>query len=188
MPASEESAETGRLPISVCSTESRMLRALAETRTLPHGLFSPSRLLNLPRAACCRGHSSSRCLMAGRRNRGYGCMDCGHAAIHFTIMQREDAMGSRKRSARAKERTEFFEGLGGMDDVFAKEDERERRQAEEQEEARRYKACSRSSATIHARSRSHGSLCAAHGRGGLQVYRCSYCGGWHLTSHPWKEA
>lgn len=98
-------------------------------------------------------------------------------------------MGSRKRSARAKERTEFFEGLGGMDDVFAKEDERERRQAEEQEEARRYKAClSKQRYDTRSEAEATAALCAAHGRGGLQVYRCNYCGGWHLTSRPWKEA
>ena len=30
-------------------------------------------------------------------------------------------------------------------------------------------------------------LCAQHGTYGLEVYRCPYCRGWHLTSHPWKR-
>ncbi len=98
-------------------------------------------------------------------------------------------MGSRKRSARAKERTEFFEGLGGMDDIFAKEDERVRQQKEKQEEAQRYKAClSKQRYNTRAEAEATAKLCAEHGTRGLEVYRCAYCGGWHLTSHPWKEA
>ncbi len=98
-------------------------------------------------------------------------------------------MGSRKRSARAKERTEFFEGLGGMDDVFAREDERVRQQKEKQEEAQRYKAClSKQRYDTRAEAEATAKLCAEHGTRGLEVYRCAYCGGWHLTSHPWKEA
>ena len=27
--------------------------------------------------------------------------------------------------------------------------------------------------------------CEEHGRRGLSTYKCSYCNGWHLTSHPW---
>ena len=28
--------------------------------------------------------------------------------------------------------------------------------------------------------------CENRGRRGLACYKCEYCGGWHLTSHPWK--
>ena len=28
--------------------------------------------------------------------------------------------------------------------------------------------------------------CENRGRRGLACYKCDYCGGWHLTSHPWK--
>ena len=27
--------------------------------------------------------------------------------------------------------------------------------------------------------------CTTSGRRKLSVYRCDYCDGWHLTSHPW---
>jgi len=98
-------------------------------------------------------------------------------------------VGSRKQSARAKERAAFFEGLGGMDDVFAKEDERQRQQKEEQEEARHYKAClSKQRYDTRAEAEATATLCAQHGKSGLEVYKCPYCGGWHLTSHPWKDA
>jgi hypothetical protein len=29
--------------------------------------------------------------------------------------------------------------------------------------------------------------CEAHGTRGLECYRCPYCHGWHLTSHPWHS-
>ena len=30
--------------------------------------------------------------------------------------------------------------------------------------------------------------CQKQGKRGLQIYECPYCGGWHLTSHPWEDA
>ena len=114
------------------------------------GSFSPSRLLNLPRAACCRGHSSSRCLMAGRRNRGYGCMDCGHAAIHFTIMQREDAMeaGSARRGRRSVQSSSKGSAAWTMSSRRKTSASAGRLKSRKRQGATR--PASRSSATIHA--------------------------------------
>lgn len=50
-------------------------------------------------------------------------------------------MGSRKGSAKAKRIAEFKAGLGGMDDVFAREDARKSKKAAEKDAALRRKAC-----------------------------------------------
>ncbi|WP_130811107.1 hypothetical protein [Olsenella sp. Marseille-P4559] len=97
-------------------------------------------------------------------------------------------MGSRKRSARAKERARFLSGLGGMDDVFAEEEAHQRKAEDEKEEARLMKAClSKQRYATRQEAEETAALCAQHGTHGLAVYRCSHCGGWHLTSHPWKD-
>ena len=96
-------------------------------------------------------------------------------------------MGSKKRSARAKQVAEFKAGLdaSGMDDVFAREDRRNDKTSQRKEAALRKKAC-----TSKNRYRSYGEAqvaiekCAEHGTTGLHAYRCPYCNGWHLTSHP----
>ena len=96
-------------------------------------------------------------------------------------------MGSKKRSARAKQVAEFKAGLdaSGMDDVFAREDRRKDKTSQRKEAALRKKAC-----TSKNRYRSYGEAqvaiekCAEHGTTGLHAYRCPYCNGWHLTSHP----
>ena len=50
-------------------------------------------------------------------------------------------MGSRKHSARAREREKFLSGLGGRDDAFAAEEAHQREAQEQKEEARLMKAC-----------------------------------------------
>lgn len=94
-------------------------------------------------------------------------------------------MGSRKRSARAREIAEFKAGLGGMDDVFARERERDEEASAQREEARRQKACtSKNRYATRDEAMENLAWCEARGRRGLAVYRCPYCHGWHLTSHP----
>lgn len=94
-------------------------------------------------------------------------------------------MGSRKRSARAREIAEFKAGLGGMDDAFARERERQDEISARHEEALRQKACeSKNRYASRAEAEENLAWCEAHGKRGLQVYRCPYCRGWHLTSHP----
>lgn len=96
-------------------------------------------------------------------------------------------MGSRKRSARKKQIEEFKSQLGGMDDAFARENERREREAEEKEEALRWKSCeSKKRYETRAEAEEAIASCAEHGTTGLHCYRCEYCRGWHLTSHPSK--
>ena len=81
-------------------------------------------------------------------------------------------MGSKKRAAWSKAKSEFLGAAtgGDMSDLFAREDERRDALDAERDEAWRYKSCD----------------CENRGRRGLACYKCEYCGGWHLTSHPWK--
>ena len=72
-------------------------------------------------------------------------------------------MGSKKRAAWSKAKSEFLGAAtgGDMSDLFALEVER------------------RDAEAVMAD-------CENRGRRGLACYKCEYCGGWHLTSHPWK--
>lgn len=94
-------------------------------------------------------------------------------------------MGSKKGSARAKQTAAFKSQLGGMDDLFAREEHRAREAAGQHEKALRDKACA-SKNRYSSRSEAEAAIawCAEQGRTGLHVYRCEYCNGWHLTSKP----
>ena len=83
-------------------------------------------------------------------------------------------MGSKKRAAWSKAKSEFLGAAtgGDMSDLFAREDER--RDALNAERDTRAEA----EAVM--------ADCENRGRRGLACYKCEYCGGWHLTSHPWK--
>ena len=98
-------------------------------------------------------------------------------------------MSSRKPSARAKRVAAFRSKLAGADDAFERESKRSRALDDERERARREKACA---STRRYPSRDDAldaiAACEEHGRRGLSVYRCPYCNGWHLTSHPWSKA
>lgn len=95
-------------------------------------------------------------------------------------------MTSRKPSARAKRAAAFKADLFDAGNIF----ERERQHLNEldarRDQAFREKSCaskrrySCKSDALEAIAR-----CEDHGRRGLSCYKCSYCGGWHLTSHPW---
>lgn len=96
-------------------------------------------------------------------------------------------MGSRKPSANAKRVQQFKSQLGGLDDLFAAEERRGAQAASEKEEARRRKSCeSKNRYATQGEARQAIAACEAHGRRGLSTYRCPYCDGWHLTSHPWE--
>lgn len=98
-------------------------------------------------------------------------------------------MGSKKRAARAREIAEFKSrlesGPDGLADVFAMEDERVRRGEEQHEAQLRYKSCEKKN-RYATRDDAEEALrwCEARGKRGLAIYRCDWCGGWHLTSHP----
>ena len=94
-------------------------------------------------------------------------------------------MGSRKRSAQVRQIEAFKAQLGGMDDLFEREEERRERAAQEHDEALRQKACeSKNRYATRAEAQAAIDSCAAHGTRGLHCYRCDFCGGWHLTSKP----
>ncbi|MBO4365182.1 MAG: hypothetical protein J5804_02680 [Eggerthellaceae bacterium] len=92
-------------------------------------------------------------------------------------------MGSKKRSARAKQVAQFKAQLGGMDDAFEREQRRRDARSSEKEATLRRKACE-SKNRYSCRSEAEAAIisCAEHGTTGLHCYRCQYCNGWHLTS------
>lgn len=99
-------------------------------------------------------------------------------------------MGSRKRSARQRQTAQFREQLLGRDDglgaAFARERARDEGLEQCKEDLRRERSCE-SKQRYRSRSEAQDAIdaCAEHGTVGLSCYRCSYCHGWHLTSHPW---
>lgn len=99
-------------------------------------------------------------------------------------------MASRKPAARAKQQAAFkaqagLFGADAADDIFAREERRRDELAAHREEARYEKACA-SKNRYATKGEAEAALlaCAEHGRRGLHIYRCPYCKGWHLTSHP----
>ena len=96
-------------------------------------------------------------------------------------------MGSRKPSANAKRVQQFKSQLGDLNDLFASEQRRGARLSAEKEAAQREKACeSKNRYSSQWDAREAIAACEAHGTTGLHMYRCPYCNGWHLTSHPWE--
>ena len=97
-------------------------------------------------------------------------------------------MSSRKPSAKAKRVQQFKSQLGNMDDIFAAEQRRGKRVSAKKEAVRREKACeSKNRYSTQWEAQEAIATCEAYGTTGLKTYRCPYCNGWHLTSHPWDE-
>lgn len=97
-------------------------------------------------------------------------------------------MGSRKPSAKAKQVEAFKSQLGGMDDLFAREESRLEGLSVQKEAALRNKACeSKNRYSSRAEAQEVIRDCEAHGVRGLHIYRCQYCNGWHLTSKPARK-
>ena len=96
-------------------------------------------------------------------------------------------MGSRKRSARQKQRAAFEEQLYDRDVGQAFERERQRSEdlSDRRDAALLAKACT-SKNRYASRTEAEEAIawCEAQGRTGLTYYRCPHCHGWHLTSHP----
>ena len=96
-------------------------------------------------------------------------------------------MPSRKRSAQQKKIAQFKAELGGLDDLYGRERQRSEGMSERREAARRNRACDRKNRYATRMDALEAiRLCAEHGTTGLHCYRCEYCHGWHLTSHPQK--
>ena len=97
-------------------------------------------------------------------------------------------MGSRKPSAKAKQVEAFRSQLGGIDDLFAREEARRENASVQREAALRNKACeSKNRYSSRAEAQEAIRACEAHGKRGLHSYRCQYCDGWHLTSKPMRN-
>ncbi len=94
-------------------------------------------------------------------------------------------MSSRKPSARAKRVASFMAERGSMDEAFERAARDQADLASRREEARYERGCaSKNRYATRAEAQDAIAACAEHGRRGLHCYRCSYCGGWHLTSKP----
>lgn len=94
-------------------------------------------------------------------------------------------MASHKRSALKRQRDAFAAEFDDMGDVFAREEHRRATADHERAEALRNKACaSKNRYATRGEAEAAIASCADWGRTGLTCYRCSYCNGWHLTSHP----
>lgn len=87
----------------------------------------------------------------------------------------------------ARQVAEFKASLdaGGMEDVFAHEQSRQEGISARREAALREKACeSKNRYASRKEAEENLAWCEARGTRGLSIYRCDYCHGWHLTSHP----
>ena len=99
-------------------------------------------------------------------------------------------MGSKKPSARARQRAQLAHeaATDSLDELFGRASAREEELDRRREAARYEKSCaSKMRYATKGEAEDAISRCADHGRRGLSCYKCSYCGGWHLTSHPWKD-
>ncbi len=100
-------------------------------------------------------------------------------------------MASKKRSAWSRQKAEFSASLdpfASLDGVFAREGARRGRMEAEKNAARKRKACdSKNRYSSRAEAEENLAWCEENGRTGLSIYRCPYCDGWHLTSHPWDK-
>lgn len=95
-------------------------------------------------------------------------------------------MGSRKRSAQQRRIAEFKAQLGDMGELYGRERQRSEHISERREAARRERGCERKQRyATRADALEAIELCREHGTTGLSCYRCEFCHGWHLTSHPW---
>lgn len=95
-------------------------------------------------------------------------------------------MGSRKGQAKAKKQAQFRADFGisaeRLDDAFAAE---ARRASDASGERQRQACLSKNRYDTREDAEEAARTCTTSGRRKLSVYRCDYCDGWHLTSHPW---
>ena len=69
-----------------------------------------------------------------------------------------------------------------MGDLFAQESARKAADDERREQALRAKACeSKQRYATRADAKATIATCERHGSPALYLYKCPYCGGWHLT-------
>ncbi len=95
-------------------------------------------------------------------------------------------MTSRKRSARKRQVEEFKAGLSSDLDASCRRFGSAQGTLDQRREAAYRKKSCESKQRYDSRAEAEDTIqaCAEHGRTGLSCYRCEFCGGWHLTSHP----
>lgn len=100
-------------------------------------------------------------------------------------------MGSKKRSAWAKEKAQFnaeLDAFGSLDGLFADEGARQVRAEEGRKAEQRRRGCeSKNRYATRGEAEENLAWCESQGKQGLSIYECPHCNGWHLTSHPWDE-
>lgn len=97
-------------------------------------------------------------------------------------------MTSRKPSARARQIAAFKAETEDFGNAFGRERERTRELEQHREEALYEKACaSKMRYATKGEALAAIARCEVRGTRGLTCYRCSYCGGWHLTSHHYPK-
>jgi hypothetical protein len=96
-------------------------------------------------------------------------------------------MSSHKRAAWRREKHEFLSAEAGYDQLFEREHAREAHAQAAAQEALRQKACaSKNRYLTRADAEAVAEECMDGGSAALSVYKCEFCDGWHLTSHPWE--
>lgn len=103
--------------------------------------------------------------------------------------ERREADGKQKASRLVKGQKRVFGRCyrRRYERPVSREDERRDALNAERDEAWRYKSCERKNRyDTRAEAEAVMADCENRGRRGLACYKCEYCGGWHLTSHPWK--
>jgi hypothetical protein len=96
-------------------------------------------------------------------------------------------MGSRKKSSWSRAKREFLDSYNASDDIFSAERNRQRASEAAREEAFQEKSCQSKNRYNSKHEAELTALeCMANGSPKLSVYKCDYCNGWHLTSHPWE--
>ncbi|MDM8246824.1 hypothetical protein QUW40_09465 [Collinsella tanakaei] len=94
-------------------------------------------------------------------------------------------MPSRKPSARARQIAQFKASGDDLGDLFWREEQHQERLEARRDEVLYERSCARKKRyATRADAQEAIRLCEEHGTRGLHSYKCSYCNGWHLTSHP----
>lgn len=94
-------------------------------------------------------------------------------------------MASRKPSARRRQQEAYDATPDYLDGLFDAAARAQEKLALRRERAREQRSCTSKQRYVTAVEARQAALrCESRGQRGLAWYRCEYCGGYHLTSHP----
>lgn len=97
-------------------------------------------------------------------------------------------MASGKRQARRRRQEAYLSSLPDLTDAFEAARSELKATDARRDQVRQSRACtSKKRYATAGEARDAIASCAAYGRRGLSSYRCPYCHGYHLTSHPRSE-